>query len=131
MMTVVMVVIMEMMMTKRLSRLLTVVGVCTLGLVSEASAGSLEIAPSVQNGVTVQNLQQIQVGFGVERQEAVLIQEQTQVQSRRSTPQQPRYQDQIPLDTDIRISPSIQNAVNVQNAQQLQLALPEVRIPRR
>ncbi len=88
-----------------------------------ASAGTLEVSPDIQNAVDVQNAQQIQLGFGVDRQEANLVQQQSQAQFRAQ--RRPGYQREIPLDTDIRVNPSVQNAVGVQNGQQIQLALPQ------
>jgi hypothetical protein len=87
-----------------------------------ASAGTLEINPDIQNAISIQNAQQIQLGFGVDRQEANLVQQQDQTQFHRERPQ--GYQREIPLNDDIRVNPSIQNAISVQNAQQIQLAIP-------
>jgi hypothetical protein len=88
-----------------------------------ASAGTLEVSPDIQNAVDIQNAQQIQLGFGVDRQEANLVQQQSQAQFRGQ--RRPGYQREIPLDADIRVNPSVQNAVGVQNGQQIQLALPQ------
>jgi hypothetical protein len=99
-------------------------------LVSPALAGSLEVAPNIQNQVSVQNAQQIQLGFGVEKQEAVLLQDNSQRQFRVApTTKREVYRRQLPIDKDISVSPNVQNAVGVQNAQQIQLALPEVNAP--
>jgi hypothetical protein len=87
-----------------------------------ASAGTLEISPDIQNAISIQNAQQIQLGFGVGRQEANLVQQQDQAQFRSERPK--GYQREIPLNDDIRVNPSIQNAVSVQNGQQIQLAIP-------
>ena len=102
-----------------------------------AMAGSITVAPTIQNSVDVQNAQQVQLGYGVDRQEAVLIQGQNQTQVRKgggrppSRPQNPRHRDYVPIDDDIVVAPTVQNAVSVQNAQQVQLALPNVRSTRR
>ncbi|WP_156820213.1 hypothetical protein [Synechococcus sp. PCC 7336] len=106
------------------------VGSSAIAIAPARAGGNLDISPSVQNAVSVQNAQQIQLGFGVDNQEAILIQEQSQAQTRAgrgrqpSTPQSPRHRRDIPIDRDIRVAPSVQNATNVQNAQQLQFALP-------
>ena len=102
-----------------------------------AMAGSITVAPTIQNSVDVQNAQQVQLGYGVDRQEAVLIQGQNQTQVRKgggrtpSQPQNPRSRDYVPIDDDIVVAPNVQNAVSIQNAQQVQLALPNVRPTRR
>ncbi len=102
-----------------------------LAIGAPVMAGSITIAPNIQNSVSVQNAQQFQLGFGVDRQEAVLIQEQGQAQVRNGRPRAPRRRGPnrrtIPINKDIVVAPSVQNAVSVQNGQQIQLALPRVR----
>ncbi|MGK7909177.1 MAG: hypothetical protein AB4040_18370 [Synechococcus sp.] len=104
---------------------------------SPAMAGKLTVSPTVQNSVNVQNAQQVQLGYGVDRQEAVLIQDQSQTQVRNgrvrspNQPRGPRHNGETPIEDDIEVTPTVQNAVGVQNGQQVQLALPDIRPARR
>lgn len=101
--------------------------VCALALVvvtgSVARAGSIEVAPSVQTGIGIQNAQQIQLGYGVRQQNGTLIQQQPQYQY--ISPNNGGYHSSYPGPDDIRVNPNIQTSVGVQNAQQIQLGLPE------
>lgn len=88
-----------------------------------AQAGTIEVSPSVQTGIGVQNAQQIQLGYGVRQQSGTLIQQQPQYQYISPARGGSRYS--YPGQTDIRVNPNVQTGIGVQNAQQIQLGLPE------
>ncbi len=98
-----------------------------LGLVlvlgSIAQAGTIEVNPSVQTGIGIQNAQQIQLGYGVRQQNGTLTQQQPQYQYISPSRSSSRYN--YPGQTDIRVNPNVQTGIGVQNAQQIQLGLPE------
>ncbi len=90
-----------------------------------AQAGTIEVSPSVQTGIGVQNAQQIQMGFGVKQQSGTLIQQQPQYQyiapSRRGSSSY-----SYPGNDNIRVNPAVQTGIGVQNGQQIQLGLPDI-----
>jgi hypothetical protein len=88
-----------------------------------AQAGTIEVSPSVQTGIGIQNAQQIQLGYGVRQQSGTLTQQQPQYQY--ISPNSGGYRYNYPGQTDIRVNPNVQTGIGVQNAQQIQLGLPE------
>lgn len=94
-----------------------------LALSGIAQAGTIEVSPSVQTGIGVQNAQQIQLGYGVRQQSGTLTQQQPQYQYISPARSASRYN--YPGQMDIRVNPNVQTGIGVQNAQQIQLGLPE------
>ncbi|BAC89532.1 RIP homotypic interaction motif-containing protein [Gloeobacter violaceus] len=94
-----------------------------VALPGAAWAGTIEVDPSVQTAVGVQNAQQVQLGFGVREQTGTIVQQQPQYQFT-SRPRRGPTRYNYPGSDDIRVAPGVQTAVGVQNAQQVQLGLP-------
>ncbi|AGY57720.1 hypothetical protein [Gloeobacter kilaueensis] len=98
-------------------------------LASVAQAGTIDVSPAVQTGIGVQNAQQIQLGFGVRNQAGTIVQQQPQFQYI-GRPSRPERSYSYPGRDDIRVSPAVQTGIGVQNAQQIQLGLPDIGRPR-
>jgi len=97
--------------------------VLTLGI--PVWAGEIQVSPNIQTAVGVQNAQQIQVGFGVRAQNGTIVQQQPQFQYIAPPTRERSYR--YPGNTDIRVNPNVQTGVGVQNAQQIQVGLPNLR----